>query len=181
MPHRKVTTPEAGKIFAPPENQFRRDLARLSPRLWRFAYGLCRNRAEADDLAQATCLRALEKAALFRSGSDLDRWLFTMCRRLWLNDLRAARVRVGQGVHVIDELDLAADDCATEQIIFASEVLSKVMDLPIAQREAVLLAYVEGFTYAQTAEVLDIPIGTVMSRLSAARKALAPLNRDGPG
>lgn len=180
MSHRKVTTPEAGKIFASPEKQFHRDLARLTPRLWRFAYGLCRNRAEADDLAQATCLRALEKAALFRRGSDLDRWLFTMCRRLWLNDLRAARVRVGQGIHVIDELDLAADNCDAEQIIFASEVLSKVMALPIAQREAVLLAYVEGFTYAKTAEILDIPVGTVMSRLSGARKRLAHLNKDTP-
>ncbi len=150
----------------------------MHPRLWRFAYGLVRNRAAADDLAQATCLRALEKAGQFQKGTHADRWIFTICRNIWLNDLRAGKLRLGMGVVPADESDLQAKNCDPVENIFASEVLTKVMALPDAQRETVLLTYVEGFSYKDTAAMLDIPIGTVMSRLSAARKALAPLNKE---
>ncbi len=150
----------------------------MHPQLWRFAYGLARNRAAADDLAQATCLRALEKSAQFQKGSHADRWIFTICRNIWLNDLRAGKIRLGAGVVPVEEIDLPAKNSDPDANIFAAEVLNKVMDLPDAQRETVLLTYVEGFSYKETALMLDIPIGTVMSRLSAARKSLAPLNKE---
>ncbi len=150
----------------------------MHPRLWRFAYGLTRRHAAADDLTQATCLRALEKARLFKKDTSADRWIFTICRRIWLNDLRAQKIRLGAGVIPAQECDLRAKNCDPVQNIFATEVFNKVMALPDAQRETVLLTYVEGFSYKDTAAILDIPIGTVMSRLSAARKALAALNKD---
>ncbi len=150
----------------------------MHPRLWRFAYGLARSRAGADDLTQATCLRALEKSAQFQKDTHADRWIFTICRNIWLNDLRSAKIRLGTGVIPVEECDLPAKNCDPVKNIFASEVLNKVMALPDAQRETVLLTYVEGFSYKDTAAMLEIPIGTVMSRLSAARKALAALNKD---
>jgi len=105
----------------------------------------------------------------------VDRWVFTICRNLWLNELRSRKVRVGNGCIPIDDENPLIEKDQSEANIFAGEVLSQVMALPDAQRETVLLVYIEGFAYKETAAILDIPIGTVMSRLSAARKALAPM------
>lgn len=130
----------------------------------------------ADDLAQAACLRAIEKANQFQPGTHLDRWVFRIAQRIWLNDLRAAAVRRGTGVVSVHETDLPNDVAGTnmtaEANIFVTEVLTQVAGLPEAQREAVMLVYVEGFSYKDAAEILAIPIGTVMSRLAAARGKL---------
>jgi len=148
----------------------------LLSRLWRFGYSLSGSADGADDLLQETCVRALEKAAQFKPGTRLDSWTFTICRSLWLNDLRARKVRAGTGVLPVEELDLPDPAPATEMNIFASQVVEHVMTLPDAQREAVFLVYVEGFSYREASQILDIPIGTVMSRLSTARQKLAHLN-----
>ncbi len=159
----------------------RTELKALWPRLWRFAYGLCRDKSYAEDLAQSTCLRALENAHLFRKGTHLDRWAFTICRNLWLNELRSRKVRFGNGcVNVEADTKLAAID-HLETNILASEVFNHVMALPDAQRETVVLVYVEGFSYKEAAEILDCPIGTIMSRLSTARKMLAKLETKDAG
>ncbi len=94
-----------------------------------------------------------------------------MARRIWLNELRADAVRLGGGLVPADALIDEKDDILTN--ILAGEVLSKIRALPEAQRIAVMLVYVEGYSYAEAAEMLEIPIGTVMSRLAAARKKLA--------
>ena len=144
----------------------------LYPRLWRYCVVLTGQRAWADDLAQATCLRAIEKAVGFTPGTHLDRWLFRMAQRLWLNELRANKVRQGAGLVPVEDVDLPAAGPGVETNIFAGQVLHRVTTLPEAQRICVLLVYVEGYRYQEAAEVLDIPIGTVMSRLAAARKTL---------
>ena len=144
----------------------------MYPRLWRFAFVLTRDRAKADDLAQATVARAIENASRFAPGTALDRWLFVMARRLWLNELRATRVRTGAGLVSVHDLDLPADSPDPVTNILASQVLNSVMALPEAQRMTVMLVYVEGYTYREAAEFLQIPIGTVMSRLSAARATI---------
>ena len=146
-------------------------LPEVYPRLWRFCFGLTGTRDRADDLAQTVAARALEKYASFKAGSHLDRWLFVMARRVWLNEMRADAVRQGGGLVPVEHLADEKSDPMTN--ILASEVLSKVAELPEAQRVAVMLVYVEGFTYAEAADMLEIPIGTVMSRLAAARKKLA--------
>lgn len=148
-------------------------------RLWRYGLVLSGSRDMAEDLVQATCLRALDRAHLFTPGTRLDRWLMTMLHRIWLNELRAARYRRGQGL-VDAESALVFDGLrAIEANISAAQVLMAVQSLPEAQRETVFLVYVEGFTYREAAESLDVPIGTVMSRLSAARAKLADLKGDG--
>lgn len=133
---------------------------------------LCGNRDVAHDLAQSACLRALERADQFERGTHLDRWVFRIAQRIWLNDLRAQTVRRGGGLVAVEDVDLASNDPSAETNIFVSEVLSQVRALPEAQRSTVMLVYVEGFSYREAADVLDIPIGTVMSRLAAARKTL---------
>lgn len=148
-------------------------LPAIYPRLWRFCLVLTKDRTMAEDLAQATCERALVQADKFTPGTDLDRWLFTMARRLWLNDIRAAKVRTGEGLVPIEEHEPADQKPTSETNIFAREVFDMIQALPEAQRMTALLVYVEGRPYREAAEILDIPIGTVMSRLASVRKAIA--------
>lgn len=142
-------------------------------RLWRFGLVLSGRRDVADDLVQATCVRALEKSDQFMPGTRLDRWLFAILRSIWLNEVRARKVREGGGL-VDAETALAFDGVRViETNILALQVLKDVQALPEAQRETVFLVYVEGLAYREAAAVLGVPIGTVMSRLAAARARLA--------
>ncbi len=145
----------------------------LFPRLWRFCMVLTKARDRADDLAQATCERALINAEKFQPGTDLDRWVFTMARRIWLNDIRATKVRRGEGQVPVEDVDVADDAPHIDVNILAREVLNMVQALPEGQRVTTFLVYVEGYSYREAAEMLEIPIGTVMSRLAGARKAVA--------
>ncbi len=150
----------------------REGLPDIAPRLWRYALVLTGRRDVADDLAQNTCLRALEKADQFQPGTHLDRWMFRIAQRIWLNELRSQTVRRGGGLVPVEDAGLVAEGMDAETNIFVSQVLSRMNTLPEAQRSTVMLVYVEGFAYREAAEVLDIPIGTVMSRLAAARATL---------
>ena len=151
----------------------RRELGQLLPRLWRYGLVLSRQKHLADDLVQATCVRALERIGQFVPGTRLDRWLLTIMHSIWLNEIRAQRVRQGQGfVDAEQELSFDGERQAQEQVL-AAQVIKRVNALPEAQRETVFLTYVEGLSYKETADVLHIPVGTVMSRLAAARLKLA--------
>jgi RNA polymerase sigma-70 factor (ECF subfamily) len=147
-------------------------------RLWRYGLVLSGSRDTADDLVQATCLRALERAHQFQPGTHLDRWLMSILHSIWLNDIRAARYRRGHGL-VDAETALVFDGAhQIETNISAAQVLKHVQSLPDAQRETVFLVYVEGFSYREAAALLEVPIGTVMSRLAGARAKLASLGPD---
>lgn len=151
------------------------ELPALLPRLWRYGLVLARDPVAAEDLVQATCVRALERSSQFTAGTRLDRWLFSILRSIWLNQLRAQRIRTGQGL--VDPENVLVTD-GVEEIetnIFAGQVLERVMALPETQRETLLLVYVEGLTYQEAADVLNVPIGTVMSRLASARMKLSAL------
>lgn len=150
----------------------RKGLPEIYPRLWRFSLALTGDRSSADDLAQAASTRAMEHADKFQPGTDLDRWVFTIARRIWLNEKRSEKVRRAGGLVPIEDCDIPSPSPNTETNIIAREVFNQVMKLPEAQRIVVLMVYVEGYRYREAAEVLDIPIGTVMSRLAAARKTI---------
>lgn len=162
MEGEKITTTEV-----------RQQLAAHLDRLWRYGMVLSRNRDVAEELVQTTCVRALEYSARFTPGTHIDRWLFTLLHSVWINDLRAQRVRLGQGF--VDSDDLLAPDTRqhTENHRQYQQVMQRVDRLPEAQRNAVFLVYVEGFTYQEAAETLAVPIGTIMSRLAAARATLS--------
>jgi len=151
------------------------------PRLWRYGLVLSSNRDTAEELVQATCVRALERAHQFEPGTRLDRWLFSILHSIWLNELRARKVRLGQGLVDADAVLVFDGLKYTETNIWVGQVLREVQQLPEAQRETVYLVYVEGMTYREAAELLDVPIGTVMSRLAAARAKLAGLNAEPAG
>lgn len=126
----------------------------------------------ADDLAQNTCLRALERRHQVHDVNGVKRWLMTICRSIWYNELRSRAVRKTQSLDAAGGTDLPADVLPPETNIFVREVLSEVMKLPEAQRSVVVLVLVEEYTYREAAEILDVPIGTIMSRLSSARGKL---------
>lgn len=157
-------------------DQLAREIESFLPRLWRYCLALTGEPTAAEDLSQAACLRALEKADQFQPGTHSDRWVFRIAKTLWFNQLRADRVRRGGGLVASEELSLPSTDPNAETNIFRAEVLRAVMALPEAQRITVFLVYVEGFSYKEASEHLEIPIGTVMSRLAAARSKLAALN-----
>ncbi len=150
----------------------------LLPRLWRFGLSLTGDPSAADDLVQATCVRALERADQFEGGTRLDSWAFAIMASVWKNHIRAETVRRASA-----DLDQAASihsdlGANAEQSALATQVLDELQKLPDTQRITVGLVYIEGLTYKEAAETLGIPIGTVMSRLASARRALAHLNSD---
>lgn len=165
-------------MIARGSDEVRSGLKPCLARLWRYGLVLSGNRDVAEDLVQATCLRALERADQFMPGTRLDRWLFTILHSIWLNELRARRIRLGGGFVDPETLVAPGGAEAIEANIFLGEVLREVQGLPEAQRATVFLVYVEGLTYREAADVLDVPIGTVMSRLAAARLALGKMKQD---
>lgn len=141
-------------------------------RLWRYGLLLSRQRHVAEDLVQATCVRALERSGQFVPGTRMDRWLLSILHSIWLNEVRARRVRLGQGLVNADEALSFDGEHAAQTHVLAAQVIRRVDALPETQRETVYLAYVEGLSYREVAEVLQVPIGTVMSRLATARLKL---------
>ena len=115
--------------------------------------------------------QGLRKASQFTPGTHVDRWLFSILHRLWLNRLRSAKVRSGQGLVPVEDAGLTAPE-NQEETFFGSQVLSAIEELSEVQRVAVMLVYVEGYTYAEAAEFVGVPVGTFMSRLAAARTTL---------
>jgi RNA polymerase sigma factor (sigma-70 family) len=172
---RRIATRRAGQSDGmASRDEIRAGLSQHLTRLWRYGLALSAARDVAEDLVQATALRALERADQFQPGTRLDRWLFSILRSIWLNEVRSRRIRQGQGFVDPDQV-LFSDGQEIETNIFAGQVLNAVHRLPEAQRETVLLVYVEGLSYSEAAELLGTPIGTVMSRLAAARLALGKL------
>ncbi|PCD03960.1 RNA polymerase subunit sigma-70 [Sphingomonas spermidinifaciens] len=152
---------------------FERDLTALLPRLRRFARALARDAADADDLAQAAVERALVARDSFVPGTRLDSWMYRIMRNAWIDTARARRraaqtfVPEEDGAHVGD-----AGDRAMEARAELARVGRAMDTLPDDQREAVALVLVEGLAYKEAAAVLDIPMGTLTSRLGRGRAAL---------
>jgi RNA polymerase sigma-70 factor (ECF subfamily) len=144
-------------------------------RLWRYGLVLSRQRDVAEDLVQATCLKAIERAAQYTPGTRLDRWLFSILHSIWIDEVRSRRIRLGGGIVDAGCALILDGEYETETRLMANQVLRMVDSLPEAQRSAVFLAYVEGLSYKEISEVLGIPIGTVMSRLANARAKLAEI------
>ncbi len=147
-------------------------LPSLLPRLWRFALRLARDRHVAEDLVHRACARALERRQQLQPGRAALNWMFSILHSIWLNDVCARRIRSQTGLPWIEELkDTLADSSAVDPQLnmLHRQVIEAVGALPDPHRALLLLVAVEGLSYREAAEVLDIPIGTVMSRLARAR------------
>lgn len=152
---------------------FKRDLVELLPRLRRFAYSLTGSKADADDIVQAACERALKNVDRFEPGTRMDSWMYRIVKNLWLDDRRRLKVRghaVEPDLHSLSDGGLAAR--APEDRLTLERVRAAMAALPEAQRAVLALIALEGLSYREAADVLDVPVGTVMSRLSRARDAL---------
>ncbi len=154
--------------------QVKAEMVSLLPRLRRFAYGLTGSLDEGDDLTQAACEKALRSLAQFTPGTRLDSWMYRIAQNLWIDRRRSQRAQRELSVEPADMEALATADAAREmeQRLDLADVRREVARLPEDQRAVLLLVSVEGCGYRQAAEILDIPIGTVMSRLARARLAL---------
>ncbi|MEW9806975.1 RNA polymerase sigma factor [Mesorhizobium sp. ZMM04-5] len=150
-------------------------LVAFLPNLRRFAVSLCRSRDHADDLVQAACERALASALTFQEGTRFDAWMFRILRNLWIDDGRRRRT-AGPQEDIDAHHELAArgsGEAEAETRLTLKSVAAAIDDLSEEQREVLLLVCVEELAYKEAAEVLDVPIGTVMSRLARARRNLA--------
>jgi len=158
----------------------RQEMVALLPRLRRFAYGLAGQREDADDLVQAACERALQRSDQWEPGTRLDSWMYRIIQNLWFDRLRSRKVR-GDSVDM-DAIEPQADEHAHRAPELRSD-LSRVSDalqqLRPEHRELLMLVCVEELSYKEAAELLQIPMGTAMSRLARARLALHELL--GPG
>lgn len=144
----------------------RGELQRLIPRLRRYARGLTGDADSADDLVQDCLLRALDRETQYRGGS-LAGWLYAILTNAARSRLRAERRRP-----TLTELDDMADGGGADAAARMT-ILTALSAIPAEQREPLLLVAVEGRTYQETADILDIPIGTVMSRIARGRAELA--------
>jgi RNA polymerase sigma factor (sigma-70 family) len=152
-------------------NDMLRLIEPMIPALRRYARALVRDHAAADDLVQDCLERAVSRWDQRREG-DARPWLFTILHNLAINQFRRSAAR---GKHVsIDETNENdfGQDAVQEQKLMYRDVLDKLARLPPDQRSVLLLVAVEDLSYADAAKVLDIPVGTVMSRLSRARERL---------
>lgn len=144
------------------------------PNLRRFAISFCRTPDTADDLVQLACERAIANAASFEPGTRFDAWMFRILRNLWIDQLRRDRTAGPKDDIELYEGKLAGDAGTVPELrLLLSDVWEAIGRLPAEQREVLLLVCVEEVSYREAADILGIPIGTVMSRLARARASLA--------
>jgi RNA polymerase sigma-70 factor (ECF subfamily) len=157
-----------------PDETIRQALIALIPRLRRFARVLTGSVADADDVVQASLEKAMLNIGQYQPGTRLDAWVFRIARNHWVDDRRRAHNRMGHD-DIGEMLDLAGDDgvAVVEASAEARMVREAVDSLPDDQRDVVALVMLEELSYREAADALGVPIGTVMSRLSRAKAALA--------
>ena len=153
---------------------FAEDLVALLPRLRRFALSLAGSAAEAEDLLQAACERALRAREQWMPGTRLDSWVYRIMQNLWIDTIRKRRTE-GVPQPIDGAFDVAGEDGrrVTEASMTLEEVRGAIARLPEEQRTVLRLVCTEERSYDETARSLGIPIGTVMSRLARARRNLA--------
>jgi RNA polymerase sigma-70 factor, ECF subfamily len=153
---------------------FEDQLVSMLPRLRRFARSLTGSAVEAEDIVQTGCIKALRNRDSFTPGTRFDSWLFRILQNTWRDELRRRAVRpegtsVELDCDVPDEVDRLGDRATLAAVRRAMALL------PEEQREALALVSVEGLPYAEAAAILEVPIGTLMSRVSRGRQRLRRL------
>lgn len=155
---------------------FTETLIAFLPNLRRYAISLCRSSTLADDLVQITCEKAFANQGQYQLGTRLDAWLFRILKNSWLDHLRKNKT-AGEEVEIDDHTGSLSVDGAkvADDRLMLQQVLDAIMQLPDQQREIMLLVCIEGMSYKDASEFLDIPIGTIMSRLARARIEIAKI------
>lgn len=157
----------------PTYEDVRGQLAQFIPRLRRFALTLTRSQFEADDLVQSTLERALAYLPQWQRGTRLDSWLYRIAQNLWIDQRRRARVRGSTESN--DPMLLTGEDGreTNERELMVRDAIRALGSLPEDQQVVLALVSIEGLSYGEAAKVLNVPVGTVMSRLARGRRAIA--------
>ena len=152
-------------------NQVYLEIEGFGPPLRRYALALCRNLADADDLVQESIARALKNSHMFEGGSNLRAWLFTIMHNVHISAMRRRKY-----IESPIDPDIAAAIVSIrpqqELVLEMMSLIKAMKGIPETQREAVILVGVEELSYEQTSERLNVPIGTIKSRVSRGRDAL---------
>jgi RNA polymerase sigma factor (sigma-70 family) len=153
---------------------FERELLTLLPRLRRFARALAWDAADADDLTQTALERALKARSQWQRGTSMDSWMMKIMRNCWIDEVRSrtrrSRTFASEEAGLAVPLMVPSDE---ERVVHADGVGRAMNLLPPEQREAIALVLIEGLSYREASDLLDIPIGTLTSRLTRGRNALA--------
>lgn len=149
----------------------RTEIVSLLPRLRRFARAIARNTHDADDLVQTTIERALARSEQLRADSKPSSWLFGILRNAWIDESRA-RSRRSRVLAPAELADQVADPASSNAAAGALAIEEAMAQLPEEQRTAVALVLIEGLSYAEAAEVMGVPVGTLTSRLARGRATL---------
>jgi RNA polymerase sigma-70 factor (ECF subfamily) len=154
-------------------DELRSRMVAVLPRLRRFAYALTGSAEQGDDLVQETCLRALSRVDRWQPGTRLDSWMYRIAQNIWLDRLRANKVR-GEvvDIDVVGALPGSDGRVEMDRQLTLEAVDAALGQLPAEQRAIVALVCIEGFSYKEAADITGVPIGTVMSRLARARQTL---------
>jgi RNA polymerase sigma-70 factor (ECF subfamily) len=150
------------------------------PRLRRYARALTRDVAAADDFVQDCLMRAVSKGHLWQEGTDLRAWLFTILHNQYVNQIRRT-VREGTAVALSDAEPVLTSAPNQDKRLELRDLERALVKLPAEQRSALLLVGMEGMSYEEVAAVLNVPVGTIRSRLSRGRAALRQLMGLGTG
>ncbi len=151
----------------------RHEMIGLLPRLRRFARGLAGNPAEADDLVQESCEKALRNAHKFQQGTSLESWMYRILQNCWRDKLKSAHHRLVDAVPPEELGQIAGPTESEAEARLTLGAVARAMErLDENQKVVIVLVCVEGYSYADAAKTLGWPVGTVMSRLARARLAL---------
>lgn len=157
----------------PPYAALHDEIVAFLPRLRRFCLALAGSADRADDLCQAAVERALSRSGQFVAGTRLDSWMYRIARNLLIDEVRRTKTR-GTEVDIDDSFDISGDDGV--QIVEGRSDLDRarkaMANLPEEQRSLLALVVLDGLSYKEAAAVLEVPVGTVMSRLARARRAI---------
>jgi RNA polymerase sigma-70 factor, ECF subfamily len=153
-------------------NDFASRVEAIIPRLRRYARALTRNEVAADDLVQDCLVRGLAKQHLWKEGTDLRAWLFTILHNQYVNQVRLA-VRQGELAHLSENHRSLSHAPAQGHSLELRDLDRALTQLPDEQRTVILMVGLEGMTYEAVAEVIGVPVGTVRSRLSRDAKRCA--------
>lgn len=156
--------------MGPAIEDLRNEIIAMLARLRRFARSLARDPHDADDLVQITVERALGRADQFHMDSHFAGWVFGIMRNAWIDECRSRRMRAP--LHAPQESAEAVGDPAAGSQVELLCIQDALFQLPEEQRLAVSLVLIEGFAYKEAAEIMNVPIGTLTSRLSRGREAL---------
>ena len=150
----------------------RHQMVQLLPRLRRFAIALTGSAADGDDLVQDTVERALKNLHAWEPGSRLDSWMFRIAKNRFIDTRRSAKRGKTESIETADEYAALDGERAMQSHLTFQDTAKALQTLPVEQRQAVALVLVDGLTYREAADILEIPIGTLTSQIARAREAL---------